>query len=134
MSTVRRFVALALEALLGVIMAIVAYDQFTMSPPSFAQPMEALHYPGWYWQLATVLAIIGVIGLLVGLFNRTVGAAAALWMICYFIAATFTHLLRGDLKDLGLPLSFLAFSAIIVALRWSDVTALLKARQSLAKR
>ena len=129
MSTARYFVALGIEALLGLFMALDAYSLFTLSVPSMTDLLVALHYPGWYLQLAGVVATVGAIGLLVGLFIRPVGAAATLWMVCYFIVATFSHLLKGDVKDLGLPLAFLVISALLVALRWGDVTALLKSRQ-----
>ncbi len=134
MSKVRYSAALVIEALLGLYMAFDAYSLLTMSVPIMTQPLLALHYPGWYLQLAGAIAALGALGLLVGLVIRPVGAAATLWMVCYFIVATFTHLLKGDVKDLVLPLPFLVISALLVMLRWGDVAALLKVRQSPAKR
>jgi len=127
MSTVLPIVALALEALLGVFTLYAAYSLFTMTPPAMAKQRAALHYPGWYWKLAGVVATIGAIGLLVGLVVPSVGAAAAVWMVCYFIVATFTHLLRGDIASLGMPITFLVICAGLVALRWSDATSILAA-------
>ena len=127
MSTVLPIVALVLEGLMGVFAAYAAYSLFTMTPPSLAKQREALHYPRWYWNLAGVMATIGAIGLFVGLVVPAVGAAAAIWMVCYFIVATLTHLVRGDMANLAMPIIFLVVFVGLVALRGSDVTTLLAA-------
>ena len=125
--SVLHIAALVLEALMGAFTAYAAYSLFTMTPPSMAKAREALHYPRWYWNLAGVVATIGAIGLFVGLAVPAVGAAAAIWMVAYFIVATFTHLIRSDMANLGMPILFLLIFVGLVALRWSDTTTLLAA-------
>ena len=73
------------------------------------------------------MATIGAIGLFVGLVVPAVGAAAAIWMVAYFIVATFTHLVRKDMANLGMPIVFLVIFVGLVALRWSDATPILAA-------
>lgn len=122
---VLRIVTLVLEALLGVITAYAAYTLFAWTPPSVTKARDALRFPRWYWVLAGVMATIGAIGLFVGLGFPMVGVVAALWMVAYFVVATFTHLIRRDLATLGVPLLFLAICVGLIALRWADATPLL---------
>jgi hypothetical protein len=56
-----------------------------------------------------------------------VGAAAALWMVAYFIGATGAHVVRKDMANLGMPIVFLALAVGLVALRWGDATPALAA-------
>lgn len=49
----------------------------------------------------------------------------ALWMIAYFVVATFTHLVRKDFANLGMPLLFLAIFVGLLVLRWPDATPML---------
>jgi DoxX-like protein len=123
--SILQIVTLVLGALLGLFTAYAAYSLFTSTPPSVAKMREALHFPRWYWVLAGFVATFGAIGLLAGLVFPTVGALAALWMIAYFVVATFTHLVRKDFANLGMPALFLAIFVGLLVLRWSDVTPLL---------
>lgn len=125
MLSVPPIVALVLEALLGVFTAYSAYSLFTMSPPAMATMRAALNYPRWYWNLAGVMATIGAIGLFAGLAYPVVGVLAVWWMVAYFVVATFTHLLRADMKNLGFPIIFLLVFVGLVALRWGDADPIL---------
>ena len=123
--SVGHIATLVLEGILGLFSAYAAYSLFTSTPPSIAQSRAALRYPRWYWVLAGCVSVVGATGLLVGLAIPTVGAVASVWMVAYFIVATLTHLARGDVKNLGMPLLFLAIFIGLVALRWADVGAVL---------
>lgn len=123
--SVLQIVTLVLEAILGLFTAYAAYSLFTSTPPSVAKMREALHFPRWYWVLAGFVAAIGAIGLFAGLALPAVGALAALWMIAYFVVATFTHLVRKDFANLGMPLLFLAIFVGLLVLRWPDATPML---------
>lgn len=116
---------LIFEALMGLFATYAAYSLFTGTPPSVAKVRAALSFPRWYWFFAGIVATVGAAGLFVGLAYPEVGALAALWMVAYFIVASLTHLVRGDLKNLGLPLIFLVVSAGLAALRWGDLAPLL---------
>lgn len=117
-------VTLVFEGVAGLFSAYAAYSLFTQTPPSVAKAREALHYPRWYWMLAGVVATIGAIGLLVGLAVPVVGAAAAVWMVAYFIVAMLTHIIRLDMVSLPMPLLFLAIYAGLTALLWNDLAPL----------
>ncbi len=130
MSAFLSIVALVLEAVFGVFTAYAAYSLFTGTPPSVAKVREALHYPSWFWLLAKIAATTGAVGLLVGLGFAVmgfavIGAAAALWMVAYFVVATLAHVIRKDMANLSMPISFLVIAVALVALRWGGVTQLL---------
>ena len=125
--SILQIVALLLEALLGLFMAYAAYSLFSGTPPSMATVREALHYPRWYWTLAGCVATIGSIGLFLGLLIPTVAVLGGVWMIAYFVVATFTHLLRKDFANSATPVFFLVPALGLLALRWADVTPILAA-------
>lgn len=118
--------ALILEGLLGIFSIYTAYSLFAQTPPSLAKQRAALHYPRAYWVLAGIVATIGGIGLLVGLAIPMIGAIAAVWMIAYFIVAIFTHVFRKDFAAIGLPFFFALVFVGLTALRWTDLTPVLK--------
>src|SRR5262245_32528646 len=89
-SSMRKAIALILEALLGLFMVYIA-STFVSTPEIVAKARAALNYPQWYWQLAGVVSAISAITLLLGLFIRIVGAFGALWLTANLIGATVTH-------------------------------------------
>lgn len=124
--SIAQIAALAIEAFLGLLIAYAAYSIFAWTPgTSLTKAREALHYPRWYWVLAGIVGAIGAILLLAGLFLPQVGVIAALWMIAYFVVASFTHLLRKDFAGFGMPVLFLLISGGLLALRWGDAAPLL---------
>ncbi len=125
--SVLHIVALVLEGLMGAFTAFAAYSMITSKPARLAKTREALNYPGWFWLLAKIVATIGAVGLFVGLVDPAVGAAAALWMVAYFIVATGAHVVRKDMANLGMPIAFLVLAVGLVALRWGDATPVLAA-------
>jgi hypothetical protein len=108
--TIPQIAGLAVEGLLGLLMAYVAYTIFAWKPSSaVTKAREALRYPRWYWVLAGITALIGAILLLASvaapflaiptvaipvlgsLAVPITGPLAALWMIVYFVVACFTE-------------------------------------------
>ncbi len=120
-----RIAILVFEGVMGMCMAYAAYSLFSGTPPSVANVRKALRYPRWYWALAGVVATIAAITLLAGLYLPIIGAFGALWCIAYFIVATFTHLVRADFKNLGLPIFFLLIFVGLTAVQWSEAMQLL---------
>lgn len=118
-------VVLAFEGLMGLMSVYIAYSLFSQTPASVRKRRDALRYPRWYWVLAGVLALMGGVGLLVGLALPVIGAVAALWMGVYFVVAALTHVSRQDWVNLGAPIVMLAIFAGLLVLRWSDAKPLL---------
>lgn len=115
---------LILEGLMGLFTVYTAYTLFAWTPPMVTKVRDALHYPRWWWVLAGVIATLGAIGLLVGLFIPLIGVIATLWMIAYFAVATLSHLARKDWANFVQPLIFLAIFVVLLWLRWGDAAPL----------
>ncbi len=122
--SIQHIATLVLEAALALFTAFVVYAQATRAP-AIVKSREHLHYPQWYWNLSTVLAVLGALGLFVGLFIPPVGVLAALWMVAYFVVAALTHLSKVDLKGVVPAILFLGISVGLVALRWVDASPIL---------
>jgi uncharacterized membrane protein YphA (DoxX/SURF4 family) len=71
----------------------------------------------WLPRLAT-LEIAGALGLLVGIFFRPLGIAAAIGVVLYFIGAVITHIRAKDAKGALAPavLTLLAASPLVLGL------------------
>lgn len=122
--SIQHLATLVLEAALALLTAFAAYAQATRIP-SVVKSREHLHYPQWYWNLSTVLAVIGALGMFVGLFIPAVGAAAVLWMVAYFVVAFLTHLSRADVPGSVPALVCLILTIGLMALRWGDAALIL---------
>lgn len=66
--------------------------------------------------LAAVL-LAGAAGLLLGLLWAPIGVAAAMGVVCYFVAAITFHIRAGDARNLPTPLAFEAIAVVALALR-----------------
>jgi hypothetical protein len=66
--------------------------------------------------LATCL-IAGGVGLVIGLWYRPLGVAAAVGLVLYFVGAVIAHLRKGDVKGLPAPALFLVLAAVAVCLQ-----------------
>jgi uncharacterized membrane protein YphA (DoxX/SURF4 family) len=122
--SIQHIATFVLELALALFTAYVAYAQATRMP-AIVKAREHLHFPQWYWNLATVLAVIGALGLLVGLFIPVVAAVAVLWMAVYFVVAALTHMSTGDFKGAVPGIFCLAITAGLMALRWGDFATIL---------
>ena len=118
--SITQIAGLALEALLGVLMAYTAYTLFAWTPPSVTKRRDELRYPRWWWVLAGIATSIGAVTLLIGLVVPIVGATGILWVIAYFVVACCTHLVRADFSGFVAPLAFLGICIGLLALRWGD--------------
>jgi len=124
-SSVVQIGTLIFEGVFALFTVYAAYSLFTRTPPALAKQREAMRLPRWFWLLAGTVATIGAAGLFTGLVNPLVGGLAAVWMVCYFIVAALVHITRNAVRDIAPALVFLAISAALVAVHWSDLAPLL---------
>lgn len=73
-------------------------------------PVDKLNY------LAFVL-LAGAAGLLLGLVWGTIGVAAAIGVVLYFLGAIGVHLRAKDTKGLGAPATYLVLGIVALTLR-----------------
>jgi hypothetical protein len=64
-----------------------------------------------------VILLAGAAGLLLGLMWAPLGVAAAIGVVCYFIAAVAFHIRANDMEHLGTPLAFAVLAAVALILR-----------------
>jgi predicted membrane channel-forming protein YqfA (hemolysin III family) len=69
----------------------------------------------WFVPLA-LLELAGTAGLLIGIWWRPLGIAAAIGVILYFIGAVFFHIRAKDLKGLPAPAALLVVGAVALTL------------------
>jgi uncharacterized membrane protein YphA (DoxX/SURF4 family) len=85
--------------------------------PTGADTAYDLGYPIRLWRVVGWLEIIGALGLLVGLFYRPVGEAAALLLIVLMLALVISHLrVKASPAKLGTPLALGALAAVALLL------------------
>jgi DoxX-like family len=79
--------------------------------------MAKANVPESWLPMLGALKAAGFVGLLVGIFVRPIGIAAACGVILFFIGAIITHL-RARFYSIGSPVSFLllAVAALVLAL------------------
>lgn len=81
--------------------------------------VEALVRVGVPERMFLVLAsleLLGAAGLLIGVFFRPLGIAAAVGVVLYFLGAVIAHLRVNDAKNAPMPALFMALSAVVLVL------------------
>ena len=78
---------------------------------------ETVGIPLRFLPALAALEIAGAVGILVGLWVRPIGLAAAVGLTAYFIGAVIGHLRVRDTKNLAMPLPPLVLALTVLALR-----------------
>jgi hypothetical protein len=105
-------VSLLLAALLALaaIRKLSHQERIVQSYVRVGVPEDKLDY------LAIIL-LAGAAGLLLGLRWAPIGVAAAIGLICYFIAAVVFHIRANDAKHLPTPLMYAVIAAVALIVR-----------------
>jgi len=78
---------------------------------------EVVGVPLKYFSLLAGCELVGALGLVLGIWWPSMGVAAGIGLVLYFVGATVSHLRVGDVKGIG-PASFmLTVAAGALALR-----------------
>lgn len=78
---------------------------------------ETVGVPLNYLPLLATCEFAGALGLLAGIWWPTVGAAAGIGLVLYFVGATVSHLRVGDAKGIGPAAFMLVLAAAALAMR-----------------
>jgi hypothetical protein len=99
--------------LLAALLAAVAAMKLTHRP-SVVASYARVGVPEHKLDLLAALLLAGATGLIVGLFVRPIGVAAALGVVAYFVGAIVAHVRAGDTRRLATPivLELLAIAAL----------------------
>jgi hypothetical protein len=107
-------------ALLGSLLALSAYIKLTRREP-FVQGYLKVGVPERRLNVLAYLLLLGAIGLIAGLWWAPLGVAAAIALVCYFLAAIAAHLRAGDARSLPTPLTYLGLAVAVLVLRLATV-------------
>lgn len=78
---------------------------------------ELIGVPLAYFPALAVAEFAGAAGLVAGIWRPSLGIAAAIGVVIYFVGAIISHLLVGDVAGLGSPAFMLAIAGALLALR-----------------
>jgi uncharacterized membrane protein YphA (DoxX/SURF4 family) len=78
---------------------------------------EVVGVPLKYFSLFAACELAGALGLVLGIWWPSVGVAASIGLVVYFVAACVSHLRVGDVKGIGPAASMLVLAAGALATR-----------------
>jgi hypothetical protein len=78
---------------------------------------EVVGVPLKYFSLLAACELAGALGLILGIWWPSIGVAAGIGLVLYFVAATVSHLRVSDVKGIGPAAFMLAVAAGAFALR-----------------
>lgn len=78
---------------------------------------EVVGVPLKYFSLLAACELAGAVGLVLGIWRPSIGVAAGIGLVVYFVAATVSHLRVSDVKGIGPAALMLAVGAGALALR-----------------
>lgn len=115
------FVAtIIVSALLAALLAFAAVRKLSHRP-ELVQTYVRLGVPEDKINHLAVILLAGAAGLILGLFWAPVGLAAALGVVCYFIAAIAFHIRADDLGNLPTPVVIALIGAATLTLRLASL-------------
>ena len=109
------FVAYVIVTIVAAAANIYAAANDFIRPEWLLRSMSKLGVPESGLPTLGILKAAGALGLLIGLAVPFIGAAAAVGLILFFIAAIITHLRAGD-HSFGIPLIFLLLAVAALVL------------------
>jgi hypothetical protein len=109
---------IAVSLLLAALLLATAIRKVTHAP-AVVETYRRVGVPERQLNLLALVLTAGAAGLVVGLWWRPLGVAAAAGLVAYFVLAVAAHVCHHDLKPLPTPLVFLALSVAGLALSLS---------------
>ncbi|WP_165945576.1 DoxX family protein [Micromonospora sp. KC606] len=77
--------------------------------------------PERMFPVLAALQLLGVAGLLIGIFFRPLGVAAAAGVVLFFLGAVISHLRANDAKGAPMPAVFTVFSIVVLVLGFATL-------------
>src|SRR5258705_7788211 len=108
---------LAITILFTAMVAFSGLGKIRRDPHQMQVIHETVGVPLKYFPLLAACEFAGAFGLLLGIWWPTLGVAAAIGLILYFVGATVSHLRVRDVKGIGPPAFMLVVAAAALATR-----------------
>ncbi|MFD3515315.1 DoxX family protein [Streptomyces sp. NPDC058657] len=112
------FIAYVVLAVLLSILLVFSARSMLVKDKDIMETLDRLGVPkGWIPALA-LLKFAGAVGLLIGIFYRPLGIAAAIGVVLFFVGAVISHLRVKDVKGSPVPvvLALLAAAPVVFGL------------------
>ena len=106
-----------LSLLLAMLLTYSGIGKIRRAPRQVRVIYLTVHVPLKYFPWLAACEFAGELGLLVGLWLRPIGIAAAIGVVLYFVGAVTAHLRVGDIKGVGSAVFMLGLSAGVLVLR-----------------
>jgi hypothetical protein len=105
------FIAYIVLAVLVSFLLVFSGRAMLVKDKDIVETLTRLGVPdSWYTMLA-LLKFAGAAGLLIGIFYRPLGVAAAIGVVLFFVGAIIAHLRVKDVKGVLVPFALLLVSA-----------------------
>jgi len=106
---------IALSLVLAALLLATAIRKLTHSPGA-VETYRRVGVPERRLNLLALILAAGAAGVVIGLWWRPLGVAAAAGLVAYFVLAVAAHIRHHDLKPVPTPSVFLALSAATLVL------------------
>lgn len=106
---------IATAVLISAILVFTARNQLVREKEVTAS-LTRLGVPDRMFAVLATLQLLGAAGLLIGIFFRPLGIAAAIGVVLFFLGAVIAHLRANDAKGAPIPAVLAAFSIVPLAL------------------
>jgi len=108
---------LLITLLFAAMVAFSGFGKIRRDPRIVHVINEVIGVPLKYFSLLAACELAGGLGLVLGIWWSSIGVAAGIGLVLYFVAATVSHLRVGDVKGIGPAAFMLALAAGALALR-----------------
>lgn len=111
-------VYIAIAVLVALMAALSGLGKMRHDPRQVKVIHETVRVPLKYFPLLAACEFAGALGLVTGIWWPTLGVAAAIGLVLYFVAAIVAHLRVGDIKGVGPAVFMLVASAGTLVVRF----------------
>ncbi|MFF8608903.1 DoxX family protein [Streptomyces sp. NPDC015346] len=115
------FIAYVVLAALISFMLVFSARSKLVKDKDIVETMTRLGVPQSWYPLLALAEFAGAAGLLIGIWYRPLGIAAAIGVVLYFVGAVISHLRVKDVKGTPFPIILLLVSAAPIVLGLATV-------------
>ena len=107
---------IAISALLALLTAFSGLMKIRRDPKVVKVIHDTVGVPMTYFPVLAACEFAGAAGLVIGIWYPSLGVAAAVGLVLYFVGAVASHLLVGDVKGIGPAMMMLVLSGAALTL------------------
>ncbi|MFI6008652.1 DoxX family protein [Streptomyces sp. NPDC051243] len=105
------FIAYVVLAVLVSVLLVFSGRSMLVKDKDIVETLTRLGVPNSWYTMLALLKFAGALGLLIGIFYRPLGIAAAVGVVLFFIGAVISHLRVKDVKGVPVPFVLVLVSA-----------------------